>query len=216
MDRQGPRAAALAGPRVRLRDHSHPESSGASGAPGESRRPAEHVWVLTGSIGAPTAVTRLLSRVGDGRSLALVVALRIANDGVPLIARLLGRVTSFRVHSAGIERTLYPGDCLVVPIDGAPEPPAVRGAPPTRSIDEVLATLAERYLDKAGVIVLSGIGAEGIRGCEAITRYGGRVWVQDPVSCEHQSLPRAISEACRVDFIGTPEQLGERLATLHG
>ncbi len=193
-----------------LRDHLRPEAGAAGGGPGEARRPAEHVWVLTGSIGAATAAMRLLSRLADDRALALVVALRIGSDGVPLVVRLLTQVTTFRVHGAGLERTLYPRDCLVVAVDGGTGP-LVRGAPPVRGLDEVLATVAERYLDKAGAIVLSGIGAEGVHGCETIIRYGGCVWVQEPASCEHASLPEAVLAACEVDFTGAPEQLGDRL-----
>lgn len=196
-----------------FRDHSQPESSGASGSPAESRRPAEHVWVLTGSIGAMTAATRLMERIQPDRALAFIVALRIANDSIPLVTRLLARTTPFCVHAAGLERTLYPRDILVLPVDGAAPEPGVRGAAPSRSLDEVLGAVAERYRDKAGVIVLSGIGAEGIKGCSMVTRYGGRLWVQDPVSCEHDSLPRAIHDACKVTFVGTPEQLAERLMT---
>ncbi len=197
-----------------FRDVSRPESSGSSGTPTESRRPAEHIRVLTGSIGAMTAATRLLGRVAPDRSLAYIVALRIANDGVPLVTRLLARATPFRVHAAGLERTLYPQDIIVLPVDGAASDPAARGAMPSRTIDEVLDAVAERYRDKAGVIVLSGIGAEGVRGCMKVTRLGGTLWVQEPASCEHGSLPAAIRDACRVTFSADPEQLAERLMTV--
>lgn len=197
-----------------FRDHFQPEAGAPAGGAGEGRRPADHVWVLAGSIGALTAALRLLSTVSADRPLAFIVALRVAHDGVPLITRLLGRMSSFRIYAAGLERTLYPQDCLVLPVDGAPSETGTRGAAPSRTIDEVLSAVAERYLDKAGVIVLSGIGAEGVRGCSMVLRSGGRVWVQDPASCEHASLPNAVLEACKAGYVGTPEQLGERLMAL--
>ncbi len=197
-----------------FRDHSQPESSGTTGGPADPRHPARHVWVLTGSIGAMTAATRLLGGIAPDRSLAFIVALRVANDGVPLITRLLARTTPFRIYAAGLERTLYPQDVLVLPVDGASAETATRGAPVSRSIDEVLGAVAERYRDKAGAIILSGIGAEGIRGCGLITRYGGQLLIQNPASCEHGSLPEAIRDACAVSLVAPPEQLAERLMSL--
>lgn len=199
---------------MNFRDYSQPESSGAAGDPADSRHPARHVWVLTGSIGAMTAATRLLGRVSPGRSLAFIVALRVTNDGVPLITRLLAHTTPFRIYAAGLERTLYPRDLLVLPVDGTSAETGARGAPVSRTIDDVLGAVAERYRDKAGAIILSGIGAEGVRGCGLITRFGGQLWIQDPASCEHGSLPGAIRDACAVTFVAPPEQLAEHLMSV--
>jgi hypothetical protein len=197
-----------------FRDYSQPESSGGAGGSADSRRPADHVWILTGSIGAVGAAMRLLGAVSPDRSLAFILALRVTNDGLPLISRLLARTTPFLVHVAGLERALYPRDVLVLPVDGVSPEPGSRGGVMSRAIDDVLGAIAERYRDKSGVIVLSGIGTEGIKGCGMITRYGGRLWVQDPASCEHGSLPAAIQEACKVTFAASPEQLAGQLMAL--
>lgn len=199
-----------------FRDHAHPESGGAVGGSGEVRRPAEHVWVLTGSIGAPTAAARLLGRLSPGLPVAFIVGLRITSDGAPLLANMLARTTPFRIYAAGIERTLYPSDVLVLPVDGSALPdPGTRSGIVPRAIDEVLFSVAERYQDKAGAIALSGIGADGIKGFAAVVRHGGQVWTQEPASCQHSSLPQAIREACKVSYCGSPEQLAARLSSLY-
>lgn len=184
--------------------------------PEGARHPAEHVWALAGSIGAVTAVTRFFRALSPDLPVAFVVAVRATAEAAALAAQLLARTTPFVVHSAGLERTLYPRDVLVVPTDGAPlaERSAARprSACSLHSLDQVLATVAERYRDKAGAIILSGIGPEGAAGCRAIVRYGGRVWTQDSESSQYSTLPRYIRDVCDVGLSAPPEALAERVA----
>lgn len=195
------------------KDYHEPEAGGGASDHGTVRRPADHVWVLTGSIGALTAAIRLLDRLSPQHPLAFIVALRVTTDTLPLITSLLTKSTPFHAFAAGPERTLYPRDVMVLPINGdtAPDPDGTRSGLQPRTLDELLTTIAERYQAGAGVIALSGIGTEGARGCQMINRYGGRVWTQDVQSCEHPSFPNAVLESCEVSFSATPELLAERL-----
>src|SRR5690606_13005256 len=135
---------------------------------------------------------RFFRAMPPDRPVAYVVAIRASIEGLALTEKLLAKTTSFTIHSSGLERTLYPRDVLLVPIDGEAwlehTVQRSRPGPSPQPIDEVLTTVGARYRDRAGAIILSGIGAEGAVGCQAISRFGGQVWTQDSESSEYSSL----------------------------
>lgn len=182
-----------------------------------ARQPAEQVWVLTGASGAVAAVDRFFQALSTDHSLAFVVALYASPKTAALAARLFARTTPYAVHASGLERTLYPGDVLVVPLDGLADQGAsgvesrARTASCVPSLDQVLLTVAGRYRDQAGVIVFSGIARQGADGCRAISRLGGKVWTQDNESAQYSALPRHIRDVCDVGLSGPPELLAARV-----
>lgn len=181
---------------------------------------AERVWVLTGSIGALKATRRFLSCIKGELPVAFVVTIRIPHDGLPLAVNLLARENGYRVYGAEPGRTLCHRDIVVAPAD---EPLRLgpdgrfEDAPPghdgsgASTIDETLCAIASRYRERAGVIIFSGIGMEGVQGCHAIAEHGGQVWVQDPQSCQFNSMPDYIHKVCDVSCCAAPELLAARL-----
>lgn len=184
------------------------------------RGPAERAWVLTGSIGALKAIRRFLRCISGDLPVAFVVTIRIPRDGLPLMVNLLARDNGYRVYGPEPGRTLCRRDVVVVPAD---EPvllgpdgrfesaPAGRGESAPSSIDETLRTVARRYRARAGVIIFSGIGMEGVQGCHAISEYGGQIWVQDSESCQFNSMPDYIQNVCDVTCRAAPEALAAKL-----
>lgn len=186
-----------------------PEESG--------KRHATHVWVLAGSIGSIVAAGRFFRKLPPDHPLAFVLAIRGASDWAPLMVNLFTNTTSFRVRVASAPEMLQAGEVVIVPTNngGYHEfPPLTPARRPSLSIDDVLMTVAERYERSAGVIFLSGISGNGVLGCRAILRHGGRVWTQDFESCQFSSLPRYVRDHCEVSFAATPEALAARVAAL--
>jgi chemotaxis response regulator CheB len=167
------------------------------------RQPAEEAWVLTGGLGAVPAAQRFFRSLAPevAGSCAFVVAIDAPVEAIGLLARLLARVTPGAVHAAGVERSLYPGDVLVLALD---EEATTREC--------VLRALISRYGERLGVIALSGIVPDGAEACRAVIRAGGRVWVQDARSARYTALPRSIARACNVTFSAAPEGLAAALA----
>jgi chemotaxis response regulator CheB len=165
------------------------------------RQSGEQTWLLMGGIGAVPAVERFfraLSADAAG-SCAFVVAIAAPAAATRLLARLLGRLTPGAVQVAGLERGLSPGDVLVLPAEANPP-------------DRVLCALADRYGERLGVIVLSGIESQtGIEGCRNLSRAGGRLWVQNAGSARCTALPESISRACEVALSASPEGLATAL-----
>lgn len=202
--------------------HYNQDFSGAfvrpSGPP--LRGPADRVWVLTGSIGALKATRRFLSCIRGDLPVAFVVTIRIPHDGLPLAVNLLARDNGYRVYGTEPGRTLCHRDVVVVsaeePVRLGPDgrfaaAPEGRDEPGSSTIDETLCTVARHYRERAGVIIFSGIGMEGVQGCHAIAEHGGQVWVQDSESCQFNSMPDYIHNVCDVSCRAAPEQLAAKL-----
>jgi chemosensory pili system protein ChpB (putative protein-glutamate methylesterase) len=79
------------------------------------------------------------------------------------------------------------------------------------SIDRLALGLALLYKDNCGSIIFSGMGDDGVKGCQTIIDRGGRVWVQDPSECTAPSMPSAVMQCSKVDFVGTVAQLADRI-----
>ena len=66
-------------------------------------------------------------------------------------------------------------------------------------------------LSEDTVTLVSGqqldILADGTMGARLMARRAGQIWIQSPVSCVADSMPKAINRTGRVTATGTPEKL---------
>jgi len=79
------------------------------------------------------------------------------------------------------------------------------------SIDRTLEAVAERWGPRAGAILFSGMGDDGLAGCRELVRRGGTVWAQEPESCVVSSMADQARARGYVSYSGTPEQLADRM-----
>ena len=54
---------------------------------------------------------------------------------------------------------------------------------------------AEEYCNQALVVVMTGMGQDGLKGCEAVKNAGGRVVVQDEASSVIWGMAGSVSRA---------------------
>jgi two-component system CheB/CheR fusion protein len=93
-----------------------------------------------------------------------------------------------------------------------PRDPAASG--PHLPIDQFLRSLAQDCGSRAIGVILSGAGADGASGLEAVKVAGGVTLAQDPATARFSSMPQAaIGRGC-VDFVLSPEAIAAELATL--
>ena len=66
------------------------------------------------------------------------------------------------------------------------------------------------------LVVLTGMGNDGVRGAEAVRAHGGRVLVQEESTCTVYGMPRAVAEAGLADGVhgldDLPAAIAARLA----
>lgn len=82
-----------------------------------------------------------------------------------------------------------------------------QGSTPNSAIDIFFNSLAEDLGNKSVAIVLSGNGADGTKGIEAIKKVGGMVIVQDPKSTAYKSMPSSAIDSGYYDHILAPKMI---------
>jgi chemosensory pili system protein ChpB (putative protein-glutamate methylesterase) len=184
------------------------------------QRRADYVWVLAASTGGLEAVKLFLDNLPSGLSIAFVYAQHIESGQHRTLATSVTRDSEYSGRIAEHGDILCADTVTVVPsqqqldiqADGSL---AIRQEPwrgPYRpSIDQVVATVAERFGSRGGAIFFSGMGEDGTSGARLMARRAGRVWIQAPPSCASDSMPNAINRLGCVTAIGTPDQLAHYL-----
>ena len=185
--------------------------------------PEDGPWlvVLGGSIGGPRALARFLAALPREVPVTLLVAQHISEQFQDLLVEQLDRCSDWPVALLGDEQALEAGQVWIVPADRAVEVDAslrVRlsdggwDSLHRPDIDSLLERVCPELGRRCGVILFSGLGEDGSRGCSRVASHGGFVWTQSAESCAIPNLPDAVARVCSVEFSGSPEQLAEQLA----
>src|SRR4029077_4438506 len=74
-------------------------------------------------------------------------------------------------------------------------------------IDFFLRSLGADARERGIGIVLSGTGTDGTLGLRAIKAAGGLAIAQDPVTAEHDGMPRSAIADGAIDYVLSPEQM---------
>jgi len=180
-----------------------------------------NVWILGASIGGPESVKRFLTTLPADLPVAFVLAQHLGEGFEKLLAQQLDSVSQFSVKKATNGDCLKQGEVLVVPVknritfdkkgvvsvleeqwQGHYKP----------SIDEVISDITLNFNQHTGVIILSGMGADGVEASMQFHKqYQGIVWAQEAGSCIVSSMPDSVRKANIVSYSGSPESLANKL-----
>lgn len=190
-------------------------------APGAGHPPAQPVRVvgLGASAGGLAALEAFLSQVPPLSGLACVVVQHMDPTRKGMLVELLQRVTVLPVQEAADGMRLQPDHVYVIPPnkDLTVSAGALRLESPAQPrgmrlpIDRLFSSLARDSGERAIGVVLSGMGADGSLGLQAIQSQGGLTLAQAPDSAQFASMPRnAIATGC-VDVVALAEELPGRI-----
>jgi len=195
-----------------------------SAAWGDTSR-ADRVWLLAASAGGPAAVAQFVAAAMPADGVGLLYAQHIDARQLPQLRRWLAATGRWRVDVAGRDRFLFEGSLAIVDPECRvrldrerrlwvqPLPWGGRYRP---SIDLVAESLALTYRDRAGMIVFSGLGDDGVLGSQHLREQGGEVWVQEPRSCVAGAMPEAVLARGVVDYVGDVPALARRFNHRYG
>jgi two-component system, chemotaxis family, protein-glutamate methylesterase/glutaminase len=215
------RVRALAGTRVRRRvAASVPARPAATLTRG---RGAADVVVIGTSTGGPPALTTIIPRLPASlRSAILVVQHMPAGFTKPLAERLAAR-SALPVREAVDGEPVAPGQVLIAPA-GLHMKLLKRGGRPRVSLDEepraalhrpsadvLMASVARHYGARTLGVILTGMGADGVLGLQAIRAAGGRTLAESEESCVVYGMPKAAIEAGVVDRALPLEEIAEEI-----
>jgi two-component system chemotaxis response regulator CheB len=198
-----------------------PRVSLAGVLPGVSR----HVDVVAIGIstGGPKALATLLPTFPKEFPVPIVIVQHMPPLFTRLLAERLAAISRLAVLEGACGDTLAAGSAWLAPGDYhlvvAREQNAVRirthQEPPENfcrpAVDVLFRSVAATYGSGALAVVLTGMGQDGLRGCEQIRACGGQVLVQDQASSVVWGMPGAVAGAGLAEAVLPLEQMGSEI-----
>lgn len=179
------------------------------------------------AIGASTGGPNALSDVFSKLPRDLPVPIVLAQHMPPMFTRLLAeRLTSkfaIPVSEGTPGAVLRPGQAYIAPGDhhmivvreGTQTRIQLNQEPPENScrpaVDVLFRSVAKTHGGNVLAVVLTGMGQDGLRGCELIREAGGQVLVQDEASSVVWGMPGSVARAGLADKILPLDMIGDEI-----
>jgi two-component system chemotaxis response regulator CheB len=204
-----------------------------NGNAAQLRRPATAVpargvrrtVVIASSTGGPRALATLLPSLPSPLGGGTLVVQHMPEGFTASLASRLDRSSDLTVREARTGDALEPSTVLLAPggshvrfsPDGRArlsDEPAVGGLRPRAdlSIGDAAGVFGPRLL----LVVLTGMGKDGLEGAREVKRRGGRVLVEAESTCTVYGMPRAVAEAGLADAVLPLDALAPAIAAEAG
>jgi two-component system chemotaxis response regulator CheB len=190
-------------------------------APAASRK----VVLIATSTGGPRALARLIPALPSPLGAGGMIIQHMPEGFTASLAERLDRSSKLKVVEAAGGETLAP-DTLLLAAGGRhlrlgedgvtrlSDAAAVGGLRPRA--DLTIADAAKLYGDRLLLVVMTGMGKDGLDGAREVRARGGRVLAEAESSCTVYGMPRAIVEAQLADVVVPLGELAEAIATETG
>jgi two-component system chemotaxis response regulator CheB len=197
-------------------------------APGRPAKPATPWRASTGakvvaiacSTGGPKALATLVPQLPTPLGAGGFIVQHMPAGFTASLAARLDRDSRLNVREAAGGEQLEPGTLLMAPggshlrfdserarlSDDAPI-----GALRPRA-DLTIADIARRYGPRTVLVVLTGMGKDGLEGAREVRRHGGRIICEAESTCTVYGMPRAVAEAGLADIVAPLDDLPAAIA----
>ena len=173
------------------------------------------------STGGPNALAAVIPRLPEDFPVPVVVVQHMPPVFTRLLSERLNSLAAVRVHEGEAGRKLEPGHVWVAPggyhmtlaRTGTDVVLALNEDPPENScrpaVDVLFRSVAKVYGPNVLAVVLTGMGADGLRGSQWIREAGGEVLAQDEATSVVWGMPGAVvgagqaNEICPLDKVAT-------------
>jgi two-component system, chemotaxis family, protein-glutamate methylesterase/glutaminase len=173
-------------------------------------RKVSRVVLIATSTGGPRALAALLPKLPAPLGIGTLIVQHMPAGFTGSLAARLNSNSPLNVIEASGGETLDPGTALLAPggqhlrlsLDGRTElseEPAIGGLRPRA--DLLIEDAARAYGDRLLLVVLTGMGNDGLRGAREVKRRGGRILVESEESCTVYGMPRAIVDGGLADGV---------------
>jgi two-component system, chemotaxis family, protein-glutamate methylesterase/glutaminase len=177
--------------------------------------------VIACSTGGPKALGDLIPRLPSPLGAGTLIVQHMPAGFTASLATRLDAASPLNVREAAGGETLAPGVALLAPggahlrLDGqrhaqlSDEAP-VGGLRPRA--DFTIEDAAKLYGPRMLLVVLTGMGRDGLEGAKAVRTAGGRILVEAESTCTVYGMPRAVAEAGLADEILPLDELATAIA----
>jgi len=170
-------------------------------------RPPVRAVVVGVSTGGPDALVTLVGALPIDLAVPVLVVQHMPPMFTRLLAERLDRLGGPRVSEAREGQVVEPGSVYIAPGDrhlaltrvGRAVQVVLSDAPPENSCrpsaDVLFRSAVKVYGAGVLAVILTGMGHDGLRGCQAVRAARGQVVVQDPATAVIGSMPAAVADA---------------------
>lgn len=166
------------------------------------------VIAIGSSTGGPQALAEVLRDIDSRLTQPIMVTQHMPATFTGLLAEHMTRYSGRSATEARDGEPLQPGHIYIAP--GGKHMLVERRAaggtiirlddgPPENSckpaVDPMLRSLAKNFKERLLVVILTGMGCDGLKGAEAAIEEGGRVLAQDRASSVVWGMPGAVAQA---------------------
>ena len=181
----------------------------AGGRDGSRSRRRPPLVVIACSTGGPRALGELLPRLPSPLGAGTLIVQHMPPGFTAPLAARLDRSSALQVHEAADGDVVAREDVLIAPggshmhvlaggrIALAEDEEPVGGLRPRA--DLTIVDAAKHFGSRLLLVVLTGMGKDGLDGARAVKAAGGRVLVEAESSCTVYGMPRAVAEANLAD-----------------
>ncbi|MGH2894969.1 MAG: chemotaxis-specific protein-glutamate methyltransferase CheB [Solirubrobacteraceae bacterium] len=198
-------------------------SNGQASAPGIRRVHSglSRVLLIATSTGGPRALAEVIPGLPSPLGLGTIIVQHMPAGFTASLAARLNRSSPLSVREAQGGDSLVPGVALIAPggrhlrvsptgqmalTDEAP----LGGLRPRA--DLLIEDAAAKWGDRLTLVVLTGMGNDGLRGAKEVRRHGGRTLVEAEQTCTVYGMPRAVVEAGLADEVLPIDQMAAAIA----
>ncbi len=200
-----------------------------STAPIRSSRPAYappepvEIVAIGTSTGGPNALAALIPSLPSDFPVPIVIVQHMPPLFTAMLAERLSSKALIPVREAVSGDRLTPGRAWIAPGDQhmivtrsgrAPRVELHRGPPENScrpSADVLFRSVADAYGSGTLGVVLTGMGNDGLRGCEQIRERGGSIFVQDEASSVVWGMPGFVARAGLAERVLPLDDIGPAL-----
>jgi two-component system chemotaxis response regulator CheB len=162
------------------------------------------------STGGPRALADLVPKLPSPLGAGTLIVQHMPPGFTGSLATRLNNASPLQVEEATDGAAIRPGTALLAPggshlrLNGdarahLSDDAAIGGLRPRA--DLTIKDAAERWRDRLLLVVLTGMGRDGLEGARHVKKNGGRILVEAESSCTVYGMPRAIAEAGLADAI---------------
>lgn len=197
-----------------------PEIASSKRFKAKDRSSWQFVVFLGASMGGPSAIKAFLDNISTELPICILLAHHFNDKMIHTLPRILNRHNDWGCQVITTSQMLQPGRCLIAPVDkkivcdsngriilcdegweGEYKP----------AIGELLKNTSDVFGPDLIGVIFSGMGSDGSQHLEQIQVNNSQLWAQDPNHSACASQPQAIIDSGFCQFVGTPEQLAQKL-----
>ena len=177
--------------------------------------------LIATSTGGPRALAEVIPGLPSPLGLGTMIVQHMPAGFTASLAARLDRSSPLSVREAQGGESLEPGVALIAPGGrhlrlGPTGQMALSDEAPLGGLrpraDLLIEDAAAKWGDRLTLVVLTGMGNDGLRGAKEVRRHGGRILVEAEQTCTVYGMPRAIVEAGLADEVLPLDQMPAAIA----